>query len=65
MGKRSLCKCKGCGAKIIWMYTVAKRMIPVDYKPELEGIDQFDEKKMVSHFATCSKASDFRKSRKK
>ena len=64
MGKRTKCYCQGCGAAILWMYTIAKRLIPVDYEPRLEDIDQFDEKKMVSHFATCAKASQFRKSRK-
>ena len=61
MGKRSLCECKGCGKKIIFMITANGRMIPVDWKPELEDVDQFDEKKMVSHFATCPKSGDFRK----
>ena len=47
------------------MYTAEKKMIPVDYKPEIENEDQFDSKKMVSHFATCTKAGDFRKGKKK
>lgn len=65
MGQRSKCYCKGCGATILWMYTAAKRLIPVDYRHDLEDIDQFNEKKMVSHFATCTKAGDYRKEKKK
>ena len=65
MSKRSIIKCRACGANIVFMYTAEKKMIPVDYKPEIENEDQFDSKKMVSHFATCTKAGDFRKGKKK
>lgn len=62
---RTICYCKGCNAPIIWMHTASKRLIPVDYEPRLGDIDQFDEKKMTSHFATCTNAGDFRKRKDK
>lgn len=62
---RTKCYCKGCNARIIFMYTAEKKMIPVDYEPRLDNVDQFDPKKMVSHFATCKNAGDFRKKKKK
>ena len=65
MGRRSLCECKGCGAKIVWMYTISKRMVPVDYMPEYENIDQFDEKKMVTHFITCPRPGDHKKKKER
>lgn len=61
MGNRSICTCSGCGAKIIWMTTPTGKMMPVDYKPELDMVEEFDSTKMVSHFSTCSRAGDFRK----
>ena len=47
------------------MFTADKRLMPVDYKPDLDDIDQFDSKKMTSHFATCKMSKDFRKKRAK
>ena len=57
------CYCKGCGQRILYMKTAANKIMPVDYKPELDNvnIDKFDPKTMTSHFATCSKADQFRK----
>ena len=46
------------------MITATGKMIPVDYKPELDDVDQFDAKKMTSHFATCSQADKFRKKKR-
>lgn len=62
---RTKCYCKGCNAAILFMITASGKMIPVDYKYELEKVDQFNEKTMVSHFATCTKAGDFRKGKVK
>lgn len=61
MGRRSICHCKGCDASIIFMTTETGKFIPVDYKPGLEMVETFDPKTMVSHFATCVRAADFRK----
>lgn len=61
MVKRSICHCRGCNASILFMYTADKKLIPVDYKPSLDKLDQYDPKIMVSHFATCPKGADFKK----
>ena len=59
--KRSICTCHGCNAKIVFMSTETGRLIPVDWKPELENVEEFDKDKMTTHFATCSYAGQFRK----
>lgn len=65
MGKRSFCICQGCGASIIWCQTETGKMMPVDWKPELEMVDKFDSTKMTSHFATCTHSGSFRKKKEK
>ena len=58
-----LSQCK-CGARIIFMKTKGGKTMPVDFKVELATETDFDPKKMVSHFATCPNAAQFRKPKK-
>jgi len=53
--------CKSCKTKIIWMKTVWGKNIPVDWKEEIQGQDFFNDRTMVSHFATCPNADKHRK----
>ena len=46
--------CKGCGDGIVWIVTKRGKRAPMNLQPDAEG-------KPVSHFATCSKARDFRR----
>lgn len=50
-------KCKGCGAAIEWWKTTNGHSIPMDPMP-VHGAD--DHAPAVAHFATCTKAKDFR-----
>ena len=62
---RSKCYCKSCNAAFLWMKTEAGRMMPVDYKPELENVDKWDPKTMTSHWETCPGAAEFKKKKEK
>lgn len=53
MIKRSKIICKICGKSFIWMINDKKRMVPVDYKTELDLLEDYDPKKMVNHWNTC------------
>lgn len=59
--------CRGCGRPIIWGVTGDGKKIPLDPKPAVYGVVEDEgnalatrmEGAMVTHFATCPKASDF------
>lgn len=58
--------CRGCGAEIFFGATSAGKQIPLDIKPEKRFIRVgYCDVRMVdtyqSHFATCSKAGEFRR----
>lgn len=55
-------QCRGCGAEIVFVRSKANKQIPCDPK-ELQVVtaDGAVIKGRVSHFATCPKASSFRK----
>jgi hypothetical protein len=56
--------CKSCGAKIVWMRTVAGKFIPVDADTVQEGDVKFIPiSRHVSHFATCPQSKKWRKDR--
>ena len=50
--------CSGCQAPIEWWNTPTKSRIPMNPMPS-------GESEAVSHFATCPKAKDFKKSKQK
>jgi hypothetical protein len=72
--------CRGCGKPIIWGVTPEGKRIPLDPRPPVYVVDYSAEAKefvarlvpledgvrthMVSHFATCPKASEFSGGRK-
>lgn len=59
-------QCSGCGALIVWFRTASGKRMPVNAettKPT-DAEHQLDLKRHTSHFATCSKANEFRRSRK-
>lgn len=61
--------CKGCGRPIVWARnTQTEKRVPLDPKPVCYVVQEFDGElicgpvtAMVTHFATCPKASDFSK----
>ena len=59
-----MAKCKGCGAKIEWVKMVSGKKMPLDKAQSMvqvkEGIGQVIQVHMP-HWATCSKAKDFKK----
>lgn len=59
MNKPSKCK---CGDLMLWMRTITNKIIPVNYETRFKNEKTFDSTKgMVSHFATCKLANEFRK----
>jgi hypothetical protein len=69
--------CKGCGAKILWAINPATGgKIPLDIRAPIyrvllkqdgtyEALKEDQGEFGVSHFATCSKANDFSRSKPK
>lgn len=68
--------CRGCGATIVWVETPGRVRVPIDPRPPIyrynldTGQGQKIERGLtdaygVSHFATCPKANEFSKSKKK
>ncbi len=58
--------CRGCGASILWAVTPAGKKMPLDEKAitvcEVVGDEIVRQVRgHVSHFATCPKASTFRR----
>lgn len=53
--------CKGCGREIVFLPTKNGKSIPVDYA-SYDNDAVFDPRFHTSHFATCPKAKEFRKS---
>lgn len=61
--EKRITRCKSCRARIIFLKTSTGKTMPTD-ADTVEPSDQlFDANKHKSHFATCKKASDFRKPR--
>lgn len=66
--------CKGCGKPIVWGLTPEGKRIPLDPRapvydyattPAMDGASAFRNRvAMVTHFATCPKASEFSQSKK-
>lgn len=58
--------CRSCGRPIVWEETFRGARVPLDHPPERRYVKN-DEGKMVlvdtwlSHFATCPRATDWRK----
>ena len=61
IGLRMVNTCKTCGAKIVWMKTVAGKNMPVNWIPGIENIAIFNHKTMTSHFSDCPQAKEHRK----
>jgi hypothetical protein len=61
--ERRIERCKGCHAKIIWFRTERLKMMPVDADTVEPDDTELDLSRHVSHFATCTKAKEFRKDR--
>jgi hypothetical protein len=53
--------CRSCGQYIVFLPTASGRTMPVDADSVEETDDEFDHKRHVSHFATCSTPDKFRK----
>ena len=54
-------QCRSCGAEIVWMKTGSGKNIPVDAETVAdEGATIFDPEQMISHFATCPEAKEWR-----
>jgi hypothetical protein len=57
--------CQRCGAAIIFLPTAAGKHAPVDAETVPIDAEVFDPKRMMSHFATCPYAEQFRKPKPK
>jgi hypothetical protein len=58
-------RCRSCTKLIVWFKTAAGKRMPVNAESTqpTDRADQLDLKRHVSHFATCTEADDWRKSR--
>lgn len=58
-------QCRSCGADVVWFRTKAGNRMPVDESStwHTDAKHQLDLNRHVSHFATCSNASQHRKAR--
>lgn len=57
-------KCKGCGAKIIFMKSSTGKLVPCNAE-SVEAEDIFyNRNKHMAHFATCPKADVFRRAKR-
>lgn len=58
--------CRSCKKSIVWLRTRAGKMIPVDYRPELDPYAEvFSPDTMVAHFSTCPDAIRWRLKKQK
>lgn len=57
--------CDACSAAIIFLRTAAGNQIPVNAETVTRGDSIYDAKKHKAHFATCPKAEEFRKRKRK
>ena len=55
--------CRECGAYIIFLPTASGKRMPVDAESVDEDDEEFEAKRHISHFATCSKPERFRRPR--
>lgn len=56
-----MAECTGCGKGIVWLKTKAGNNMPVDIETTIKEDTEFDPKRHISHFATCSQANMFRR----
>lgn len=57
--------CNGCGAKIVWGTSPSGKKTPFDFKKTMGMMDGGEVIWIrVTHFSTCPKAGEFRKSGK-
>jgi hypothetical protein len=59
--EKRITRCKGCNARIIFLETSSGKRMPVDADTVDPSEEAFVPGKHKSHFATCSKAGDFRR----
>jgi len=62
-------KCKGCGTEIIWIETTNSKKHPLNAKKESIWVHDGGNNWSImtghtSHFATCPKADEFRRSKR-
>lgn len=46
-------RCRSCGATVVFLHTLAGKLLPVDSDTVEEGDVDFEPCRHVSHFATC------------
>jgi hypothetical protein len=57
----NLSRCKKCNAAIQWVKTASGKQMPVDAATAKPDDLEYDHARMISHFATCKFANEFRK----
>jgi len=60
-----MAECRKCGKRIMFLKTSRGTSMPVDYDEEHKDDKLFNRTIHTSHFATCPKAEEFRKTKKK
>ena len=61
--ERRITWCKSCRARIIWFRTETGKNMPVDADTVEPDDEELDLDRHVSHFATCTNASQHRRPR--
>jgi len=64
MIKHEVTQCRKCGKNIIFLPTTKGKLAPVDAETVPITAEVFNPKAMLSHFASCPNADEFRKPKK-
>jgi len=60
----SVQRCRACRAAIVYLKTKTGKSMPVNAETVMAVDTVFDHTRHTSHFATCPKADEFRKSKR-
>ena len=61
--ERRITRCRGCGARIVFLTTDSGKKTPVDADTVEPEDEEFEWGRHESHFAKCPQSGQFRRSR--